>query len=97
MSRETREQLIDSMSAAILVDRAATHGSPEDSFQNIARLWNAYLNAILDDTKFPHLIPSDVAVMMTLFKIARIAQNPSHLDNYVDGAGYMILAGEPNV
>lgn len=95
MSRETREQLIDSMSAAILVDRAATHGLPEDSFVRIAELWSAYLYSKLN--RMCDLSPSDVAMMMALMKIARAVQNPAHLDNYVDAAGYMILAGEPHV
>lgn len=95
MSRETREQLIDSMSAAILVDRAATHGLPEDSFKYISYYWGDYLTQKFGAAL--HLTASDVAVMMALFKIARITQNPKHLDNYVDGAGYMILAGEPHV
>jgi hypothetical protein len=33
-------------------------------------------------------------MMMSLFKIARIAGNSLHGDNYVDLAGYAALAGE---
>ena len=36
----------------------------------------------------------DIAIMMTLFKIARIKGNPDHVDSYVDAAGYLALAGE---
>jgi hypothetical protein len=31
---------------------------------------------------------------MTLLKIARIASNPQHADNWVDGCGYMACGGE---
>jgi hypothetical protein len=33
-------------------------------------------------------------MMMTLFKIARIKGNPTHVDSYVDAAGYLAIAGE---
>ena len=36
----------------------------------------------------------DVAVMMALLKVARIKQNPQHIDNWVDGAGYFACGGE---
>jgi hypothetical protein len=36
----------------------------------------------------------DVAMMMTLFKIARIKGNPDHIDSYIDAAGYLAIAGE---
>ena len=37
---------------------------------------------------------SDVAVMMTLLKLARIKSNPRHQDNWVDGCGYLACGGE---
>jgi hypothetical protein len=36
----------------------------------------------------------DIAMMLTLFKIARIKGNPDHVDSYVDAAGYLAIAGE---
>ena len=38
--------------------------------------------------------PHDVPVMLALLKVARIKQNPEHVDNYVDMCGYGALAGE---
>ena len=38
--------------------------------------------------------PHDVAVMMTLLKLARAKANPKHVDNAIDAAGYSALAGE---
>ena len=80
---------------AILVDRAATHGLPEDSFSSIARFWNVYLYARYGAGY--RLERDDVATMMALLKVARAAGNPEHVDNYVDGAGYLLLAGEQYV
>ena len=70
----------------ITKDRQATHGQAEDNFANIARLWSAYLD---------HTITSqDVAILMTLLKIARYKHSPSHVDNAIDMCGYAALAGE---
>lgn len=67
-------------------DRQATHGKPEDSFANIANLWSAYLDKTLSIT--------DVSMLMTLMKIARVKNNHHHADNFVDICGYSAIAGE---
>lgn len=36
----------------------------------------------------------DVAIMMALFKIARVKTGGTKADNYVDGCGYLACAGE---
>jgi len=48
----------------------------------------------IEPSQKAQLRPDDVAIMMALFKIARIAGNAQHEDNYVDLAGYAALAGE---
>jgi hypothetical protein len=68
-------------------DRAATHGDAENNFQRIAELWNAYMDT--DD-----ITAIDVAVMLTLLKVARIRSNPTHADNWIDIAGYAACGGE---
>lgn len=61
------------------------YGDAEDNFQTIATLWETYLKErgcdIVIDSK-------DVAMMMILLKVARAVYPGSHLDNYVDIAGY---------
>lgn len=86
MSEETRKNIIEKVAKAILSDRQDTYGSPEDSFQLIAMYWGLYLNISIR--------PDQVADMMELLKIARRQNQPFHLDNYIDSAGYAILAGE---
>lgn len=83
-----RAQVLDTAKAHVTVDRAATHGELEDTFQRTADLWNAYLGEWAD------IQPHDVANMMTLLKVARARGNPAHEDNYVDMAGYSSCAGE---
>ena len=76
-------------------ERQDVYGSPESSFALIASYWNTYLNSVGDFERIPrseddslNLTPEDVAMMMTLFKIAREA-NQHKRDNLVDAAGYL--------
>jgi hypothetical protein len=81
-----RSQILDTAKTYINKDRAATHGDMENNFETIARYWSVHLDVPIDAV--------DVAVMMNLLKVARIKSNPSHIDNWVDGAGYLACGGE---
>lgn len=85
-----REEIVQKMCECIFKDRQNTYGKPEDNFQTIADFWNIYLG-IRDDTF--KLSKQDVANMMLLLKVARMRSSPEHLDNYVDAAGYAVIAG----
>ena len=67
-------------------DRQDVYGSPEDSFKLIAHYWNIYLQHM--NKQIYAVEAKDVAIMMTLFKIAREA-NQHKRDNIVDAAGYL--------
>jgi hypothetical protein len=87
-----REECLNQAKECVTKDRQNTYGSPEDNFGRIANLWNAYLN-------IPYQITSvDVAVMMALLKVARIAHGVQngvqHEDNFIDGCGYFACACE---
>lgn len=82
----TRAEILDAAKLYVTKDRAATHGDAERSFGLIAAYWSAHLDA--------SVTASDVAVMMTLLKLARIKSSPAHLDNWIDGAGYLACGGE---
>lgn len=72
--------------------REGQYGKAEDSFERIARLWNAYLtNAGIATPDRPALTPKDAANLMILLKLAR-EQHAHKRDNYVDIAGYAELA-----
>jgi|TARA_B110000908_G_scaffold157579_1_gene197846 hypothetical protein len=87
-----RDEILQTAETCITVDRASTHGDAEDSFQTIADAWSWWLlNRSISESP---LEAKDVAIMMSLFKIARIAGNEYHVDNYVDLCGYAALAGE---
>ena len=78
-----RAEILDTAKQYVTKDRDATHGDMEDNFDSIAELWQIYFNNEWDFTS------TDVAVMMTLLKIARLKSNKSNPDNWVDACGYM--------
>lgn len=81
-----RSQILDTAKEYVTKDRADTHGDAESNFGLIACYWSAHLDAGIG--------PEDVAIMMTLMKLARAKANPGHADNWVDGCGYLALGGE---
>ena len=81
-----RADILDTAKEYVTKDRAATHGDAERNFGLIAAYWSAHLNR--------NIKPHDVAVMMTLLKLARARGNPKHTDNWIDGCGYLALGGE---
>ena len=81
-----RADILDTAKEYVTKDRAATHGDAERNFGLIAAYWSAHLNVSIR--------AHDVAVMMTLMKLARARSNPKHTDNWIDGCGYLALGGE---
>lgn len=75
-----RETVLDDAKHAVCGDRDKQYGSPEDSFERIARFWSVYLHKDLS--------ACDVANMMILFKVGRNITGEPKLDNWVDIAGY---------
>ena len=84
----TRKEILDKALSIVTTDRENQYGPPENNFALIARLWREYLDIDTDITAH------DVAIMMALLKIARIASGRPNADNYVDLAGYAACAGE---
>lgn len=82
----TREKVLADAKRCVCGERDQSYGGPEDSFLRIANLWTAYHGA--------EFTPVDVAVMMSLLKVARLASNPQHMDSWVDLAGYAACGGE---
>ena len=81
----TRKETLDEALRCVCGDREA-YGTPEDNFSRIARLWEDYLRHPIS--------PHDVAAMMALLKIARIASGQPKADNWVDLAGYAACGAE---
>jgi hypothetical protein len=68
----TRNQLLNMALTTVTEERQDPYGEPEDSFGTIASFWSAYLAARRCGSD---LRPFDVAAMMALLKIARIAHS----------------------
>lgn len=81
-----RAQILDTAKVYVTKDRNATHGEPEDTFGLIAAYWSSHLDTFIS--------PEDVAVMMTLLKLARLKSSPANMDNLADGIGYLACGAE---
>ena len=91
----TREEILGKAEECVCGQRVTDYGKPEDNFERIAKLWNAYLYSPLTSLlNAPILSAKDVAIMMALLKIARIKSGNGSDDCYVDLAGYAACAGE---
>lgn len=91
----TRKDILDEALKCVNGDRDQQYGSPEYSFTLIAKLWTAYLNLDGPEELVPSkIVGKDVAAMLALMKIARIANNNPKADNWIDLAGYAACGGE---
>ena len=89
MSNYSRSQILEKAKECVTGKRPEDYGSPENNFQTIADFWNTYIKA----TRAKELSAKDVAVMMSLLKIARITKSDS-IDSFIDLAGYAACAGQ---
>lgn len=87
-----RAEYLQKAEQTICRDRQNIHGAPEDTHALIAEYWSVYLSGEAREQIV--VDAADVAMMMVLFKIARMQANPRHADNVVDGIGYFAIAGE---
>lgn len=88
-----RQKILEEAIQCVTMNRNTQYGSPEDNFKLIGNLWTTYLTSKDKTTKF-EISAEDVAIMMSLLKIARIATGGKVEDNYIDLAGYASCAGE---
>lgn len=88
-----REEILERAKMCVCGDREEDYGSPENNFMTIAKLWTDYLHAEFKDFNFI-LGPGDVAAMMILLKVSRIASGHGKSDNWIDIAGYAACGGE---
>lgn len=91
----TRKRVLKEAEKCVCGQREQDYGGPEDSFRLIAELWEPYIRErLVSKGADVSIEPHDVAVMMGLLKVARIASNPQHMDSWVDLAGYASCGGE---
>lgn len=88
----TREEILKAAQSCVCGEREEDYGSPENNFNLISELWGSYLT--YSRRCFTAIHPHDVAAMMALLKIARIASGGGKADSWVDLAGYAACGGE---
>lgn len=81
-----REEILNTAENLINGERAKNYGSAEENFTRLGKMIGGYLGI--------EISPSDVAVILTMLKLARIKGNAAYIDNWVDGCGYLALGGE---
>lgn len=92
-----RSEILEAARVCVCGEREHDYGTPENNFETIGLLWSVYLNAA--HPEYTKALPlngigaKDVAAMMALLKVARIATSSSP-DSFVDLAGYAACAGE---
>lgn len=91
----TRESILHSAKDCVCGARNEDYGTPEDNFSRIADLWRIYImGRCVAQNVHVELNAEDVAAMMCLLKIGRIAGGSESIDNWVDIAGYAACGGE---
>lgn len=90
-----RTDILKRANECVTGSRAQDYGEAENNFSLIAALWEPYLKARCLSGDYDICIcPEDVAVMMSMLKIARIATGRQTEDSFVDACGYLACAGE---
>lgn len=81
----TREFILQEANKAV-ANRGTDYGKPSENFDRIAELWGGYIGI--------NFQAEDVGIMMMMVKISRIMETPSHVDSWVDIAGYAAITAE---
>ena len=90
-----RTEILEAAMRCVCGDREQDYGTPERNFELIGELWTKYLKAKCVSPEADVCINGeDVATLMCLFKIARIATGRGKTDSFIDLAGYAACAGE---
>lgn len=91
----TRADILHAAEKCVCGQREQDYGTPEDNFETIAELWETYLrHACVDEAGGVYIDANDVAMMMALLKIARIAAGGGKADSWIDLAGYAACGAE---
>lgn len=82
----TRAGILQEARALITGDRNKQYGEPVANHTDIAAGWSVLLDA--------DVTAEQVALCMAWLKMCRTKTSPGKRDSYVDGAGYIAIAGE---
>ena len=77
---------LDKANVLVKGQREIDYGDKTKNHDNIAKLWSAYTDT--------DITAHDVAIMMTLLKVARTKLGAVSEDTYIDMSAYGAIAGE---
>ena len=80
------KEILSEATRLVGADRQKDYGDKVETHNNIAKLWSAYLDIKIE--------AHDVAIMMTLLKVARTKLGAVSKDTYIDMSAYRAIAGE---
>lgn len=85
-----RADLLAEALQLITGDRNNSYGPPTQDFRRTAEMMNAlgYQRISPDDHTLLDILPSDVALIISLVKISRLMHSRTKRDNWTDIAGY---------
>ena len=97
-----RADILQTAEKCVCGKREQDYGKPENNFQAIADLWNAYWTNVrlaenrngIDRITNRPFSAFDVAMLMALLKVGRIATGTATEDSFVDACGYLACGGE---
>lgn len=90
-----RTEILETARKCVCGDREQDYGSPEKNFEKIAKFWEEYVREkCVSPGSDVCFMPHDVAAMLILLKVARVASGNAKDDNWVDIAGYAACGGE---
>tara|TARA_R110000772_G_scaffold83329_3_gene176341 strand:- start:975 stop:1271 length:297 start_codon:yes stop_codon:yes gene_type:complete len=87
-----REEILKQAENLINGDRAKDYGDAFDNFERIATGWNVIIKEALMTNGY--LTEQHVALMMDWLKTARLLNDLSKEDSWIDKCGYSALGGE---
>ncbi len=87
-----REEILKQAENLINGDRAKDYGDAFDNFERIATGWNVIIKEALMTNGY--LTEQHVALMMDWLKTARLLNDLSKADSWIDKCGYSALGGE---
>jgi hypothetical protein len=79
------EQLLE-QAAWVVRHRRGTYGQPRELFERVAARWSQVLGT--------RVTPAQVVVCLIDLKVARLSNDPWHLDSITDVAGYAGILAE---
>tara|TARA_R110002153_G_scaffold58839_1_gene161100 strand:+ start:315 stop:620 length:306 start_codon:yes stop_codon:yes gene_type:complete len=87
-----RDEILDTAKELINGDRAKDYGDAFDNFGRIAAGWNAIIQEAMKT--HGHVNEQHIALMMDWLKTARLLNDLSKEDSWIDKCGYSALGGE---